>query len=160
MSGPTLDDKAMNLPALRREGVDRRQGNNLKTLTCALYMRRRRGPRRAGECPYNQYRDVHHWRTGVMATLIMVLCLADSVMTLRIMARGGVELNPLMDTLIAIDTALFIGVKYALTALGVLLLIAHANFRIGRRLAVETLLVAVLAGYVVLFHYEVFLLMA
>jgi len=96
-----------------------------------------------------------HWLAVTM--LILLLCSADALLTLTLIARGGQELNPFMDQLVQGSGHAFAIWKFGLTALGVVILTLLARLRVFGR-AVGTVLYMVLGMYVVLVGYEVFLL--
>jgi len=58
----------------------------------------------------------------LLAVLILLASLVDAGLTINAIDRGATEANPLMASLLS-STALFVGFKTALTALGVALLL-------------------------------------
>ena len=119
---------------------------------------RRRGARRAHEsCVVTT--DWHEPRWLAVAVVILVLSVADALLTLALLRHPGVlEANPLMALLMKGDPSSFAAVKFALTTAGVMLLTALARVRAFGRIPVSSLLCAVLVAYVVLVAYEVWLL--
>lgn len=89
--------------------------------------------------------------------IILLLCVADAVLTLTLISLGAVEMNPLMDPLVRGSGHSFAYWKLGLTAMGVLVLTLLARVRFWGR-TVGTILYLVLVGYAVLVTYEVFLL--
>jgi hypothetical protein len=89
--------------------------------------------------------------------LILLLCCFDAVLTLTLINHGAYELNPLMAPLVAGTGRGFALVKIGLTALGVVFLTVLARLRFFGR-SVGYVLYLVLAGYVALVGYELFLL--
>lgn len=89
--------------------------------------------------------------------LILLLCTVDAILTLTLIGRGAVELNPVMDSLVHGTGHSFALVKFGLTAFGVVMLTILARLRLFGR-AIGYLLYLVLTGYVVLVGYELFLL--
>jgi hypothetical protein len=85
------------------------------------------------------------------------LCCFDAVLTLTLINHGAYELNPIMAPLVEGTGRGFALVKFGLTALGVVLLTVLARLRIFGR-SVGYILYLVLAGYVALVGYELFLL--
>jgi len=90
---------------------------------------------------------------------ILLLCLADAMVTLVLLRHGAIEANPMMNHMIEMGIGTFLGVKYALTGLGVLLLVRlrkrRAFFgllRVGDLLPLTQLI------YSMLIIYEAFLL--
>jgi hypothetical protein len=94
----------------------------------------------------------------VIATLILALCAADSVLTVVLISQGAHELNPLLAPLIGRSGVLFVAVKLGLTGIGVVLLTLLSRVRAFGRMPVALLLYGVLAGYGVLVAYELSLL--
>ena len=88
---------------------------------------------------------------------ILLLCAADALLTLTLIARGATELNPLMDPLVKGSGHSFGYWKIGLTAMGVLVLTLLARVRFWGK-TVGTILYVVLGAYAVLVGYEVFLL--
>lgn len=96
----------------------------------------------------------------LVAVVILLLSVADAVLTLTLMAHGALEENPVMAALVRDSTGGFAAVKLGLTAGGVLLLMALARVRAFGRLPVGALLYVVLTGYVVLVTYEMRMLLS
>lgn len=90
----------------------------------------------------------------VVAVTIVLLSVADAVLTLTLMNHGALEENPVMAPLIRGSPGGFAAVKLGLTAIGVILLMALARVRAFGRLPVGALLYAVLTAYAVLVAYE------
>ena len=134
---------------------DRRR-NRLRSLPYQFVNGRRLGERRQGV--YEHYVDRHEASLLLAILLTLVCCIADTYFTLLLLGAGGVELNPVMRALIERDIALFYTSKYVLTALGLIFLVMHKNFRIMRTVSGEQLIYLVLAGYLLLIGYEVKLL--
>ncbi len=130
-----------------------------RTLLYALGRGRRRGPRRAAEQQAPYYLDIYAdpwlwlWSVG-----IIVGCALDACLTLQILDRGGVELNPAMAFLLKLSVPAFFYVKYLLTAAAVVFLLMHANFKLGK-IPVRSLLPGLLGGYAGLIGYEWWLLL-
>ncbi|MDV6344857.1 DUF5658 family protein [Nitrosomonas sp. Is37] len=89
---------------------------------------------------------------------IILLSAMDALLTLNILARGGIELNSFMAILIEDSTEKFVHFKLALTSLALILLVIHHNVQLTTRLQVMHLLYLILFGYIMLIGYEVTLL--
>jgi len=140
----------------RRRGMDRRT-RTLRSLLAGSVNPRRRGPRRAHDQSLVA-RDWHDPQWLAVAVLILVLCSVDALLTLALLQHPGVlEANPIMASLLR-DPGAFAVIKFGVTAAGVTLLTALARVRAFGRMPVGALLYAVLAAYVVLVAYEVWLL--
>ncbi len=92
---------------------------------------------------------------ATIATLL--LCATDAILTLQILSRGGTELNWFMDVLLAKDVSLFAAVKMSISGVALVVLVAHANFRVFR-VRVEHLVYSIVPVYGLLVVYELFLL--
>jgi hypothetical protein len=92
-----------------------------------------------------------------VSLLILLLCCFDAVLTLTLINHGAYEVNPFMAPLVEGSWTAFVVVKLGLTAMGVVLLTILARLRIFGR-SVGITLYLVLAGYVALVAYELFLL--
>ncbi len=109
---------------------------------------RRRAFRRSGEGE-NQYVDRLRWRTVFLVVFILLACAVDALFTLLHLDEGAVEANPFMAMALDRSEALFVGVKIAITVIGVWLLAAHQNFRVGL-----TGLYLIAGGYTILIAYH------
>lgn len=85
---------------------------------------------------------------------VLVLCLADAHNTLQLMQLGARELNVLMDYLIRQGVAPFVQVKLAVTALGLIVLVAYQHVALTGRFKVRHVLYSLLALYAALIGYE------
>lgn len=114
---------------------------------------RRSGPRRADDygCCYT---DVYG--PGVAANVIMVMsgCVADALLTLHLLDKGAVEVNPLMAAALLFGVRQFVLLKVVLTGLCLLLLTVHHRFLLYRWLRVHQLLACLALTYVTLLLYE------
>jgi Domain of unknown function (DUF5658) len=118
---------------------------------------RRRSARRATDA----HRPLIDWHGPVLffsVVTILVLCTVDALLTLVLIGRGAVEVNPLMRPFVPSDPHAFAVVKLAATGASLLMLVAIARFRVFRVLRVSNLVHAALIGYVGLVAYEVWLL--
>ncbi len=139
-----------------QHGVCRRKGDRRRShQPFHLYslVGRRRNHRRA-EQTANAWLD-HHPSVYLVVTLaILGLCFADAFNTLQLLQNGAQELNPLMDVLIRSDIRLFVTAKFALTGLGLLLLVGYRNSTFIKWLKAQHILYSVLALYVTLILYQ------
>jgi hypothetical protein len=142
--------------AERRRGPDRRT-RIVRALLYGSFNPRRRGPRRAGEHALGAIDWYHPWWL-LIATLILLLCGSDAVLTVVLINQGAYELNPLLSPLIGGSGAIFAGVKIGLTGLGVVLLVLLSRVKAFGRMPVALILYTVLVGYAALIGYELHLL--
>ncbi len=89
---------------------------------------------------------------------ILLLSAMDAFFTLNILAHGGEELNWFMDVLIKDSVAKFVGVKLALTSFALILLVIHHDSLLIAKLRLRHLILLILAAYIVLICYELYLL--
>ena len=136
---------------------DRRRGY-WKTLWSSLSSRRRTTIRRANDPRHNVLSDHHEAHFFALIVTIILLCVADAFLTVTILARGGVEVNPVMRALLEIDVRVFFAVKYLTTAVCLVLALTHRRFHAFRFLNGEHVLWWTFAIYVALVNYEVILL--
>lgn len=102
--------------------------------------------------------------TAMMLTVVLMLVLAsivDAVLTIRLIQAGGSEINPLMRRLLDFGTFPFLLGKYALTVVGLPLLIIFKNhtlfgtrFRVGYLIPILVVLYAVLISYQLILMYN------
>lgn len=139
----------------RRERTERRR-SVLRALWHGNFKRRRVAPRRTHE-RHVVVTDWFHPQWLGVGILILLLCCFDAVLTLTLLNHGAYELNPIMAPLLEGTGRGFALVKVGLTAVGVIFLTVLARLRFFGR-SVGYLLYLVLAGYVALVGYELFLL--
>lgn len=108
----------------------------------------RRRSRRREEDPGFYYVDRIRTKLAIILALTFVFHILDAWLTLGHLARGGTELNPIMDVLIQIDPRLFLVVKLGLAGSGLFLLGLHQNFPYTRHAAASLFLLFLgLVGY-------------
>jgi hypothetical protein len=139
----------------RRDRLERRR-SVLGALWHGNFARRRIAPRRDTES-HAVVTDWFHPQWLAIAIGILLLCSADAILTLTLIAHGASEVNPLMDPLVRGSGHSFAYWKFGLTSLGVVLLTLLARLRVFGK-TVGILLYVVLAVYAVLVSYELFLL--
>jgi hypothetical protein len=140
-----------------RRGPSERRGFSWATLFCGALYNRRRRVRRDGDlhCCYTDWYDSH---LLYITLSILLLSGVDAVLTLNLLQLGSTELNPFMAMLIQYDIHLFVGAKLAMTGVGLILLVMHANFKLLRVLPIRHLLSFSLLTYLCLTGYELLLL--
>lgn len=143
-------------PGERRTTTERRR-YQLSTFWRGLIDKRRRKIRR-GEDGHLFHLDWHEPWLLVVTLAILVASVLDALMTLELLRKGAVEVNPFMAVLIERDVGLFVNAKLALTGVGLILLVMHANFRIFRVIRISYILSISLMMYLGLTAYELVLL--
>jgi hypothetical protein len=159
---PILFNRRERVAEGSEAGPERRRGPDRRTRVARALMYgslhpRRLAPRREGEHGLGAV-DWHHPWWFAIATLILVLCAADAVLTYVLINRGGHELNPVLAPLIGRSGMLFVAVKVGVTGVGVVLLTLLSRVKAFGRMPVALFLYAVLAGYGALIAYELRLL--
>src|SRR5213594_1063989 len=118
----------------RRSGLDRRR----RIFGSLLFSskRRRRNPKRRANDQIG-YVDYYDLRTWLVTTAILVLSLLDGILTGLQLHQGLTsEANPLMRAVLDRGGIYpFLGVKAALTALPLSVIILHKNWALGRSAA-------------------------
>lgn len=89
--------------------------------------------------------------------MILTLCVADGVMTIVLMSHGAIEANPIMALFVPHELGWFAAVKLMLTAIGMAVLAVCSQMRVFRSIPGESFLYVVLAGYIALITYEIWL---
>lgn len=141
----------------RTSGADRRRSSTSPFGRMA-WRGKRHGARR-GEDRVNTYVDRYEPHLFYVAVATLLLCCTDAFFTLTLLQQGAEEINPFMAWLLEIDIQLFLATKFALTAAGLVFLVAHKNFfLLNQHITVPHILYMFLAGYALLVNYELVLL--
>lgn len=138
----------------RRDRSDRRRPS-LKGFICGLFLARRRGPRRA-ESLY-QSSDWYDVKLLVLSLSLLLLSCVDAAMTMKLLSFGAVELNPIMNELLNQGSRYFIWIKITVTALCVIVLVAHNHIKLFNLVRVDVVLIAAVFIYLGLVTYEFYL---
>ena len=124
-----------------------------RTLIFGYLRSRRRTTRRVSEgMPI--FTDYHHPWLFFLATGIMLLSCIDAVLTLQLLDRGAIELNPFMAAVINQGTMTFAVTKMLLTSIGILALVFLARATFMRRFRTGLILTFFFSGYAILVCYE------
>jgi len=143
----------------RRSDADRRN-RSTSPLSRHSHSGGRRNARRMDDHTRGGY-YIDWYEPKLLLTIlgILILCLADSYMTLKIIASGGEELNVVMELLISESIFVFILGKYLMTSGSLIFLVAHRNFKVfHHRFTVSHILPVLLMIYIVLIAYEIHIL--
>jgi Domain of unknown function (DUF5658) len=159
---PILFNRPQPLAEDSGTGSERRRGQDRRTQVARALLYgslrpRRLGPRREGEHRLGAI-DWHHPWWLAIATLTLIFCAADAILTIVLVSRGAYELNPLLAPLIGGSGAAFVLVKFGLTGIGVVLLTLLSRVKVFGRLPVALFLYGVLTVYGLLIAYELSLL--
>ncbi len=141
-----------------RRNLSDRRIHPIHSAFCSFYKARRIEPQRFNEQNLPYYTDFYERKFLILMAFIMALSIADGILTLEILAKGGVELNPLMAILLDFNISAFLIVKYSLTAIGLAFVLLHINFSILRILRVRNIIYILFLLYSILVAYEITLL--
>ena len=141
----------------KRRMPSERRNSILGALWQSSFARRRLGPRRDTD-RHPVMTDWFQPQWLATSMIILILSSVDAVLTLALIARGAVEINPFMEPLVRGSGQSFALWKIGLTSMGVIVLTMAARLRVFGRVAVGSLLYVVLVGYLVLVGYEISLL--
>lgn len=131
-----------------------------RTVLYGFVRSRRRSQRREIESE-QRFTDWHHPWLFFLAVGIMVMSCLDAFMTLLLIDRGMVEINPVMASVMGHSIAIFAASKLLMTAVGILALVFLARAQFMNRIRTGIFLTAIFSLYACLICYEfVFLLRA
>jgi hypothetical protein len=135
-----------------------RRVNHRRAMWCSLYMRRRSGARRDIEQGRHYYIDLHETWLFYLAMAMCMLSVSDAFLTLKLLANGSEELNPLLNYFLMVDVRLFFVVKFLLTTFCILFLVMHKNFMLFNRISGLQVMLASIVFYTGLICYEISML--
>ncbi len=141
----------------QRSLTDRRRPH-FKSLLHSMHIGRRVNARRQVEAELGYYTDRYEKWVGLNIIAITLMSMLDAFFTLNILERGGIEVNPIMAALLAVDTNAFLIGKLLITIVCLLFALVHVNFHVLRVLPMKYLLVGISVFYTFLIGYELFLL--
>ena len=98
--------------------------------------------------------DWHHPWLFFLATGTMLLSCADAFLTLQLIDRGMIEINPIMNAVMSQSTLLFTSTKLAMTAFGILVLVFLAKSKFLNRIRTGAFLTVFFSFYACLVCYE------
>jgi len=151
---PNRDDWISTPKDERRGQLDRRHRVWWSVLYGSFNPRRRRSPRRLDESRFHSL-DWHGAHLLAVSIGILILCVADAFLTVTLLSRGAVEVNPIMALLVQSNVGAFAALKMAMTGLSVVLMVCLARYRFMRLVRVELVLYGVLVAYTILIGYEI-----
>jgi len=139
----------------RRDAVNRRAGR-LKAFLYGNFHPRRRNSRRQSDA-HCYWFDWHEPRVLYLALGILLLSCTDALFTLNLLYAGAAEANVVMASMLSIGMDSFVVGKICITSFSVVILVAAARRSFVGPFSVEHLLQAILAGYVLLIIYEIYM---
>lgn len=140
----------------RRLCPDRRR-RPTPPLSKYIFLGSRRGPRRASDPDRNYYVDRYSPKALIIILLILIMCVFDGLITLRLVKKGAEELNPLMNFFLSLGGPYFLSVKYLVTFICVLVLLIHKNFYLFN-ISIKHIILWFFVLYGLLIAYELWLL--
>ncbi len=142
---------------MRQSQLDRRQ-NRPSFFSVFRANGRRRSVRRSigdSTMAHHHYLDHYDARLFIPSLIILVLCMIDAHITLKLLAMGATELNIVMRLAIEKGVIIFLVTKYAMTATSVVFLVIHHQFRIFNILQVRHIIYGYAWLYIALLTYEI-----
>ena len=136
----------------QRAATDRRN-LSWRTVVYGFLLSRRRMHRRVADADV-VFLDWHHPWLFFLSVGTMMLSVTDAFLTLQLVQRGMVEINPFMQMAMVKGTDVFVGSKLALTAAGIFTLVFLAKFSFLNRFRTGLFLTAFFSGYAMLVCYE------
>ena len=147
----------VDAPVEERRSLRERRSKTFRALVTGGWYARRRNPRRAEESRLGHV-DWHAPQWFAAALLVLLLSMADTLLTLVLVQHGAIEINPLMEPFVIGNTPGFAFLKLALTATAVTILVVLTRVPAFGRLLAGPVLIAAAFLYTVLLGYELWLL--
>jgi Domain of unknown function (DUF5658) len=148
---------ASNSATVERRNLGERRSQSVRALVAGGWHARRRNMRRAEPARVG-FVDWHASRWFAAALIVLLLSMADTLLTLVLVQHGAVEVNPLMEPFVIGSGPAFAFLKLALTATAVLILVVLTRVPAFGRLLAGPILVGAALLYTVLLGYEMWLL--
>ena len=123
ISGSASDDSGFDE---QRSGKDRRT-HRFPKLKYLLFAGRRAHARREEDWQGTFYFDRYSSNIFTAIVLILLLSVLDALLTLYLIDHGSTELNPVMSYFLKHGPFFFMGAKYFLTCVGVVILLLFRN---------------------------------
>ncbi len=145
-------------PKDRRSGVERRQRSQFNIRSLLLGGRRKK---------IRRYEDsqrtflVDQYQQSLFGIIVFILFLSavDAILTLFLINHGAIEINPIMAFYLDFGPYTFLGVKYALTSVGVIVLLIYRNiFLRSIRIQTGAFLYVILAAFIGVITWQIFLI--
>jgi hypothetical protein len=110
----------------KRSGKDRRT-HRFPKLKYLIFAGKRAGVRREEDWDGTFYFDRYSSNIFGAIVLILLLSVLDALLTLYLIDKGSTELNPVMSYFLKYGPFVFMGAKYFLTCMGVVILLLFRN---------------------------------
>lgn len=142
----------------RRSGIDRR-ARPTSPLSWSSLTGSRRYARRKADRNIHYYVDRYGLPSVFALFVTLIFSLADAFFTMRLIAAGAEELNPVMKFFLQFGPVPFVVAKYILTAAGLTWLLIHKEYPMfSGRITVKVFFLAIPVSYGLLLIYEIMLL--
>jgi hypothetical protein len=149
----------LNQVVERRRGRDRRK-KRLSDLLAPFTHRRRARVRRLSDRRTIVQLDLYSKPVLPAIVLVCVLSMVDAYMTLFLIGHGAVEMNPVMDYFLRQGLLTFVLVKYMLTAMSVILVVAlHYVYIPFMRIFVSDLIMVFAGVFAAVVSWQIYLTM-
>ncbi len=132
MKRPKAERPQGSPPLERRSGVDRRGTNGPKLRSLLVGGRREEIRRRADRQKWT-YVDRYQQSLFGVIVIILFLSVVDAILTLLLIHHGAMEINPVMAFYLGLGPYPFLFVKYALTSVGLVVLVVFRDRFIGSK---------------------------
>lgn len=141
-----------------RRARPERRSRRLFSVWYGSFKPRRRAPAR--RLADQHFHTIDWYSPHLLAVVIVtsLLCVADAFLTLMLLSNGADEINPVMAALLYRSVAAFTAGKMAFTSVSLVAMVALSRYRFMRLVRVEIVLYLVLAAYIGLIGYELWLL--
>lgn len=142
----------------RRSGHDRRR-NHIPFYQLLSFKGNRRTLRRLEDCKQIPHLDHYHPSLLIYTLIVLGLSLLDAALTLSLLHKGAVELNPVMQYYLHHGPEAFILVKYGLTALALIIMVLlHAVISLRYRILSSILFPSCIVVFGAVIVWELYLL--
>jgi Domain of unknown function (DUF5658) len=136
-----------------RRNLEDRRKKPTPGLSRYTFFGRRKGFRRKADRQKGGYVDRYSLSLFVILLIILLLNIADAILTMIVLDYQGKELNPIVGSAIEAFGAKFWIWKFCIVSLSLALLCIHSNFR-----RVETVIMAAGSIYFVVVIYQLLLI--
>ncbi|MCH8059697.1 MAG: hypothetical protein IIA11_04475 [Proteobacteria bacterium] len=143
----------LNEAVVDQRAEEDRRTFSWRTVFFGFTRSRRHSPRREDE-PEVIFLDWHHPWLFFLAVGTMLMSSLDAFMTLQLLDRGMVEINPVMAAVLGQGTTMFAVSKMTMTGTGILALVFLAKARFLNRFRTGLFLTLFFSIYACLICYE------
>ena len=142
----------------RRCGSDRRKGK--LSIFVTHWLAGKREVARRAEDKYKLYKIDRYGSKILVAVLsCILLSLLDTILTLFLISRGAVEINPLMAYLLKYGGFVFFGVKYLITCTCLVIILLYKNCHLfGTKIQAKIFFILLAIPYALVVNWELYLI--